>query len=67
MFFTATDATVGLEEMFYLVNEGDIIEVCARVTSPSISCPINYEFSLTISTAPINAGFNVIQTVYTSL
>ena len=62
--FTATDATVGLEEMSYEVNEGDSIEVCARVTSPSISCPISYGFSLTISTAPINAGFNV---VYTSL
>ncbi|CAI8052068.1 hypothetical protein GBAR_LOCUS28505 [Geodia barretti] len=58
------DATVGLEEMSYEVNEGDSIEVCARVTSPSISCPISYGFSLTISTAPINAGFNV---VYTSL
>jgi hypothetical protein len=36
------NATVGLEEMSFEVNEGDSIEVCARVTSPSIFCPINY-------------------------
>ncbi|CAI8041944.1 Extracellular matrix protein FRAS1, partial [Geodia barretti] len=49
------DATVGLEEIFYSVNEGASLEVCARVTSPNISCPINYGFSLMISTAPIDA------------
>ncbi|CAI8041949.1 hypothetical protein GBAR_LOCUS23280, partial [Geodia barretti] len=42
------DATVGLEEIFYSVNEGASLEVCARVTSPNISCPINYGFSLMI-------------------
>ena len=49
--------------MSYEVSEGDSLEVCARVTSPSISCPINYGFSLMISTAPIDAGLNVIQIV----
>ena len=49
-------AVVGLEETFYEVPEGDMVEVCAIVSSPNVSCPIEFPFSVNLSTADGSAG-----------
>ena len=48
---------VRLERSTYGVSEsGGRVEVCARVESPSGSCPIRIPFSLRISTRDNTAG-----------
>ena len=42
-------AVVGIEDSLYHVTEGDVVEVCAAVSSPSISCPVAFPFELTLS------------------
>ena len=53
---SSTVAVVGLEMTFYEVPEGDMVEVCAIVYSPSVSCPIQFPFSVNLLTADGSAG-----------
>ena len=57
MIFTI-DATVGVEKMYYTVNEGDSVTLCVDVKSPIISCPVNFGFNIMVSTSQISAGSN---------
>ena len=42
-------ALVGLESTFYNVSENEgVVEVCAVVYSPDISCPINFAFDVKV-------------------
>ena len=44
-------AAVGLERTFYNVSEGvGVMEVCAIVYSPIVSCPVNFSFDVSLST-----------------
>ena len=43
-------ATVGLSNITYSVREGDgRVRVCARVTSPTVTCPIFFPFTVQLS------------------
>ena len=43
---------VGLERTIYTVSEdGNVVELCARVFEPAIDCPIEFPFDIAISTA----------------
>ena len=54
---TLTVAVVGLEKTFYRTTEGlGVVEVCAVVYSPSITCPIEFPFSILLQTADGSAG-----------
>ena len=50
-------AMVGLEQTFLRVgkNEG-YVELCAIVSFPEISCPIEFPFNVSLSTADGTAG-----------
>ena len=50
-------AVVGLENTHQrvLVNEG-AVEVCVSVSRPSVDCPIEFPFNLTVSTNSTIAG-----------
>lgn len=51
------DAMVGLERTLYTVSENvGVVEVCAVVFSPDISCPIGFPFIVNIFTSPDTAG-----------
>ena len=53
---------VGLDRTFYQVLEDvGVVEVCAIVHSPNITCPIEYTFHINLSTSNGSAG------IYTSL
>ena len=53
----STGVAVGLESVWYRAIEGEAVEVCASVKQPAnIDCPINFEFSLVLSTADDSAG-----------
>ena len=42
---------VGLERTFYRVSESvGVVSVCAVVYSPNISCPIQFPFTVALST-----------------
>ena len=48
---------VGLELTFYRVYEEDeLVEVCVVVDSPSIDCPVQYSFNVSIWTEDREAG-----------
>ena len=50
-------AVVGQEKTFYRVNEEEgLVEVCVVVDSPSIDCPVQYSFNVSIWTEDIEAG-----------
>lgn len=44
-------AAVGLENTFYQVSEGmGMLQVCAIVYNPSVPCPVNFAFDVSLST-----------------
>ena len=50
-------AVVGLERTFYLVSEETHeLELCVNVHSPSIECPIEISFNISIFTSDNTAG-----------
>ena len=50
-------ATVGLEQTFFHVMEGvGYVELCANVSFPEITCPIEFPFNVSLSTADGTAG-----------
>ena len=50
-------ATVGLEQTFFRVGENEgYVELCANVSFPEISCPIEFPFDVSLSTADGTAG-----------
>ena len=52
-----SDAVVGLERTFYQVREDvGVVEVCAIVYSPDISCPIEFPFNVGLSTSDNSAS-----------
>ena len=51
------DAVVGLEKTFYQVSEDvGVVEVCVIVYSPTIVCPIEFPFNVTLNTTDGSAG-----------
>lgn len=61
-----TEAVVGLERTSYTVS-GPVgsLEICALVTSPQISCPIEFPFSVGFSVENSAAGTSL--TLYVAL
>ena len=52
MYIFTLVALVGLESTSYNVSENDgVVEVCAVVYSPDISCPINFAFDVSVTTS----------------
>ena len=50
-------AMVGLEQTFFRVMEGvGYVELCAIVSFPEITCPIEFPFDVSLSTADGTAG-----------
>ena len=50
-------ATVSLEQTFFRVAENEgYIELCANVSFPAITCPIEFPFDVSLSTADGTAG-----------
>ena len=50
-------ATVGLEQTFFRVAENEgYVELCANVSFPEITCPIEFPFNVSLSTADGTAG-----------
>ena len=50
-------AVVGLEQTFFRVSENvGMVELCARVFEPDIQCPIEFPFSVSLSTSDGTAG-----------
>ena len=50
-------ATVGLEQTFFSVLQGvGYVELCASVSFPEITCPIEFPFNVSLSTADGTAG-----------
>ena len=48
---------MGLERTFYNVSEDvGVLEVCAIVYSPTITCPIALPFDVSLSTSDSTAG-----------
>ena len=63
--FFPTDSVVRLDKSMYQGTESvGTIEVCARVESPSVSCPIGMPFSVHISTIDDTAG--TINNIYST-
>ena len=54
--FLSTDAQVILSRRPYYVTEGNTITVCAEVTRTSVSCQINFLFSIKVYTEDGTAG-----------
>ena len=55
-------AVVGLERTFITVSEDvGVVELCAIVRSPVITCPIDYPFEVNLSTDDGTAGNNIVQ------
>ena len=51
------EAVVGLEKTFYQVSEDvGVVEVCAIVYSPIITCPVAFPFDVRLSTEDFTAG-----------
>ena len=58
-------AVVGLEKTFYQVSEDvGVVEVCAIVYSPTIVCPINFPFNVSLSTRNDSAGIHCDECVH---
>ena len=52
-----SEAVVGLERTSYNVSETvGVVEVCAIVYSPTIVCPFNFSFDVSLSTSNNTAG-----------
>ena len=50
-------AVVGLERTFYQASEDvGVVEVCAIVHSPDITCPIEFAFNINLLTTDGSAG-----------
>ena len=50
-------ATVGLEQTFFLVMQGvGFVELCVNISFPEITCPIEFPFDVSLSTADGTAG-----------
>ena len=50
---------MGLERTFYSVSEGvGVVELCAVVYEPNITCPIEFPFNVSLSTADGTAGLS---------
>ena len=50
-------AVVGLERTFYQVSEDvGVVEVCAIVYSPNVTCPIEFPFNVNLTTSDGSAG-----------
>ena len=50
---------MGLERTLYNVSEGvDVVELCAVVYEPNITCPIEFPFNVSLSTADGTAGIS---------
>ena len=48
---------MGLEKTFYQVSEDvGVVEVCAIVYSPIITCPVAFPFDVSLSTEDFTAG-----------
>lgn len=48
---------MGLERTLYSVSEDvGVVEVCAYVYSPTIDCPIEFPFNVSLSTTDGSAG-----------
>ena len=61
-------AIVGLERMYYEVEEdGGVVEVCVIVSFPDIECPIQFHFSVSITTNHVTTGEQVLLIHYTTL
>ena len=57
VYLQLTGAIVSLEQTRYRVDGGvSEIKVCARVSSPSISCPIQFPFVIGLATDHQSAG-----------
>ena len=55
---------VGLERTLYQVSEDDgVVEVCAIVYSPNITCPITFSFNASLSTNDDNAGMERVKII----
>ena len=55
----ASVAVVGLEQVEYTVEEEDgMIEVCVKVLSPDIDCPVDFPFEVKFFTVEVTAGNN---------
>ena len=51
--------TVGLKMTFYQVDEdAGFVEICAVVLEPTIICPIDFDFSVSLSPLDGSAGVN---------
>ena len=68
LFFSLTsEAVVGLENTIYSVSENvGVVEVCAIVYSPTIDCPIEIPFDVSLSTSDNTAGIMLVCMHYTS-
>ena len=48
---------MGLEQTFFRVKQGaGYVELCASVSFPEITCPIEFPFDVSLSTADGTAG-----------
>ena len=50
------DATVEFESLYYSVDEGSSVEVCAVVTDPDLPCAIDFEFDFKVEVNASSAG-----------
>ena len=59
---------MGLEMTFYSVLEGvGMVELCAVVYEPNITCPIEFPFNVSLSTVNGTAGMVSCASQYTGL
>ena len=42
-------AVVDLENVTYQVTEGGLVQICAVVRTPNISCPVDFSYDLNLS------------------
>ena len=58
-------ARVGFEESFYEVDEAvETVEICAALFQPNVTCPIEFNFSVTFETRDETAGTYICICVY---
>ena len=61
-----TAATVGLVQDKFTVDEGiGTFKVCVEVKRPTITCPIDFRFTVHVRTQPGSAGMVEINTQHT--
>ena len=58
--FYTPDAMIGFKDAQYTVEEGNtpMVNVCAIVQHPQVSCGINFPFSFTLQTSNGTAGID---------